>query len=335
MFNALKKYNFITVLPFEDTYLYVTTLPQKIKLSKELISINYLKHSPYQNPHIVSLIEQKQLSLWFYKHNKQENIVIPESYLAYKELNKNNEDALYITEDSPHKLIIIKNSTLLDAFTLEDIDQTTINLTLNEHNLTKTTKISKQQYKNILEISQKNISLKEIYSFSQLDFDQKDIFQNILNATAYPISALVVFAMLVSYTQGAFLSSQVQKLTKTYKTEKSKNKEIKSYINQHNKTVKRYKTFIDKELLYTGPIILLHSIYDIFKDGDKAYIGSIAIHANSMKLQLKTDENPIKYLNRLSQIKYFKQVIIQSTRKPTRGIKTITYTMEIKLLKDA
>lgn len=334
MFKRLEKYGFITILPFQETYFFPTNLPKKVKLSKEIVDLNYLKYSPFKNPTVLTYSEDTQLLIWFYPHAIEKIIVLPESYLAFRELKKKSEDALYIIKDKIIKVIAIKNNSFVGAFTLDEMDETTIALNMDEYQLSKKVYLSQVEYATLIKNSQKSISYKELYTFTQIELDKKVLLAKFVDKATYPLVALLLFAMLISYIQGKILSANIDQLEQSYKSEKAKNKQIKKAIREHNKEVKKYLKFSQKELAYVGPIILLEAIYRIFPEGDKTYIESITIYGTTMTLQIATNDNPIKYLNRLSDIEYFSQVVIQSSRKPKNGMKIVTYDIQIKMLKD-
>jgi len=130
------------------------------------------------------------------------------------------------------------------------------------------------------------------------------------------------------------LESEINELNNIYTAEKIKNKEIKKYIKKHNSQVKIWKEFVSKELVFVGPIILLDNIYEIFKEGEKAYLMSISINATKMNIKIQTDLNPVEFLNRLNEIKYFSRVVIQNTRKPRNNLPIISYDIDVKMIKD-
>ena len=282
------------------------------------------------------LMSNKQLLLWFYPKNDdiKSIIVIPESYILFKELQKRDEDAIYVIEDDLIKIIIIKNGIIVSTFVLKNYDENILSLSLNEHGLSKKIDITKDEYLKLLTTSKNNINSSDLYKFLQIDTDIKALFKSLVDIATYPIVVLIFFAMMVSYVQGVMLSSDIENLKENYIVQKQKNSEIKQKIKKHNQKVKKYEKFIDEELTFIGPIALLNSIYTVFEDGDKASIHSVTVNNTRVVLQIDTDENPIKYLNRLNQIKYFKDVVIKNTRKRKKRVATITYDIEVKSLKE-
>ncbi len=334
MYKILSKYNFITILPFEDTFFYTTTLPKKIKFSKELIELNYLKYSPYSSSNIINRVDSQHLMLWYFKERVDSAVIIPESYLLYEELKKNREDAVYIVNDTIVKIIVIKESKLLSAFTLDNLDEMVINLTMDEFQVFKRVEVDKESYNKLTENSLNELSLKEVFKFNQLSLDRKDLLKVAVDKLSYPLSLLVLLAMLVSYTQTALLKSEIEDLKESYKSKKDENREIKKYVKEHNKEVKKWKEFIKKELRYIGPITILDALYTIFKDDEKAYLTSVFINENRLQIRIQTDINPVEFLNRLNKIDYFSNVVIQNTHKPRNKMKITSYDITLKMMKD-
>jgi len=334
MYKILSKYNFITILPFEDTFYYVAPLLKKINFSKELLRLNYVKYAPYKNPNIVSLTQNSSLMLWFYKVSIDTTVIVPESYLAYKELRTRQEDALYVIHDTSIKILIIKDSKLLSAFTLDAIDNNTIALSMDEYQVSLRVDIEKLEYEGLKERALNSLSIQEFYKFNQLDLDKRSIFKKFVDKASYPVSAMIIFAVLVSYIQSSVLKSQINDLTQEYIQKKDKNKEIKKFIKEHNHQVKKWKVFIDEELVYVEPIAILDSLYNIFEESEKANLVDVSLSENKMNVKIQTDMNPVIFLNRLNEVKYFSRVIIENTHKQRNKTKIISYDIDVKMLKE-
>lgn len=334
MYRILSKYNLITVLPFIDTFFHSAQLQKKVKLSSELLKINYSKYSPFINPNIITLTSDKQLMLWFYTKKIKTPIIILESYLLFKELNKNNQDAIYIIHDTIIKILIIKESHLISAFTLNSVDEESILLSMDEYNISKRVDIQLQEYQTFKQSSLQKLTFSDFYHFNQLNFDRKTLLPNFIEYASYPIAILIIFAILVSYTQEKMLTSKIENLKVSYTKEKAKNQEIKTFIKKHNKKVEKWKNFVQKELTYVDPITLLTSLYGIFDKDTKAYLTDVSINGNKMLVKLATDENPVLFLNKLNNIKYISSVIIQNSSQPRNLMKIISYEIEIKMLKN-
>jgi len=334
MYKILLKYNIITVIPFNETFFHAVTLPQKIKLTKQLLFLNYAKYSPFKNPNIINLASDKHLMLWFYKEKIDTSIVIPESYLAYKALKKEALDAMYVIKDDTYKIIIIKNSKLINAFTLDNIDELTLKLTMDEYKISTKKELSLQRYQDLLQQTKESLSFQDLYYFNTLDLDKKVLFNAFIDKASYPLAALVILAMLVSFIQESFLESKIQTLEATYLSEKNKNKDIKKFIHRHNASVKKWKNFVQKELVYFGPSLLLQELYSIFREDEKGYLLDVSLNGDKLLVKIQTDVNPILFLNRLNEIKYFKRVVIQNTYKPRNAMKIISYDIEVKKIKE-
>ena len=334
MYNILKKYNFVKIVPFEETFFHTATLPKKIKFTKELLKLNYAKYSPLENSNLVSLSNNKDLLLWFFEKDYDEYIVIPESYLAFKSFVKEHTNGIFVIKDDVFKILIIKNSKLVNIFTTNEVDELTLSLTMDEYQLQDKYDIDKQSYKIILEQSKKDLALKDFINFNQLTLDKDTLLKDMVSSLSYPLSFLVVFSMFVSYTQTYLLNADIEKLQDKYIVEKSKNAEIREALNKHNKEIKKYKEFFDKELLYIDGFEVLSKLYGIFKPDEKANLKFISLNGLNLRIQVQTELDSVEILNRLNTISYFKEVVIQSTHKPRNKMKVVTYTITLKSLKE-
>ncbi len=334
MKKFLLQYNFITILPFEETFFHALTLPKKIKLSKELLKINYLKYSPRKNINIIGHVHKKHLMLWFYTKNITSPIIVPESFLLYKELKKRSGNALFIIKSSVYKILIVKDGYLVSAFTTQILDDEMLSISSDEFSISNTIHIDEIEYKEVFQSAFKSLSIEEIYQFNQFDLDTKTIAKKVFEYGAYPLSFLLVFMMLVNYIHGSSLQSQIERLKENYIAQRDKNKKISQDIRKHNKDVKKWQEFVNKELLYTDPLTVLNDIYKIIKPKEKATLQDVSVNEKDVTLKLQTNLSPVIFLNRLSKIPYIQTVIIQNSFKQRNGNKIITYTIALKPLKE-
>lgn len=329
MKNRLLRYYFVKILPFEDAFYYTEKLPKKVKLTKDLLRLNYLKYSPYKTAQILSTIKDENLMLWFYGKEIKAKSVIPESYLLFLELKKQKIDGLFILKDNNYKIIIIKDGKLLSAYTLKELDKEIINLSLHEHQITEYIEFDyKMLYKKAID----NISLKEIYDFNQLSLDKKAFFSKLINKIAYPISFFLIFTMGLNYLHGYYIDKEIDKNQKLYQDIKQKNKKINESIKKHNKNVKLWNKFANKELVYPDLMEILKSLSSINQKGETVFLRDLSINGSIMQLRLRSNMNPVIFLNRLSSIKYFDRVVIAAVHKPRKDLKIITYNIDIKKL---
>lgn len=334
MSNILLKYNFIKIIPFEDTFFYTSTLPKNLRFSQDLLKLNYSKYSPFEDPNILSSFKNEQLMIWFYKIPVKESVIIPESYILFNELKKQNKDAVYILNDDIVKILVIKKNKLLAIFTLDSLDETILNLSMDEYQISNKINIEKKEFNQIYKEALNNLTLREIYQWNQLSLDTKSISKKLVSKVSYPLSALVLFTILVNYIHNSNLKNDIKILKDKYFIVKNKNNDLRADIKQHNKDMEQWEEFIYKELIYPDSISLLNSIYSIFKEDEVVTINSMTINSGKMILRLETDLSPILFLNRLNNIIYFSQVVIGNTHKPKKGLKSITYNLDVKLLKD-
>ena len=325
----LQKYHYLDIVPFEKSIYHTAPLPKKVKLTPQLLKLNYAKFAPFKNPNIISFPKENYLSLWFYKEEYNAPILIPESYLYYKALVSNEKDALYIIYDEIIKIIIIKDTKIYSAFIIDNIEDELLQLSIDETSIDNIIEIKKDKLNPLKKKALESISLKEIFTFMQVTTEPKELLHIFVQKVTYPIVAFIVLTIVMGYLQKIYLNDQISTLKHKYKEAKDKNKDLKDIIQLHNKNVKKYKIFIDKELTYPPSIAMLNSIYTIFQPDDKAYLESISMSENNIIVKLKTDMNPVLFLNRLNKIKYFKRVVIQNSYRPRGEMKIISYDIEI------
>ena len=187
MLNLLIKYKIATIIPVEDSFFHTAVLPQNIKFSKEILTLNYEKLSPFSNPLILSYMQGKQLALWFTRKKQSDYIfIIPESFLLFKTL-ENESNAIHIFDCSPKKVLVIKDKKLLASFTIENSDEFTLDLLKNEYQVDKSFFYSQEKFNETKSFAIKQYKLQDLYYFIQLSLDRKNIQKFVVEKLTYPI----------------------------------------------------------------------------------------------------------------------------------------------------
>jgi hypothetical protein len=193
MYKFLLKYDFVKVIPFNKTFFYRDTLPKKIQLSQDLLRINYSKHSPYKAPNILSFSQNKELMIWFYDTDYSNYILIPESFIFFRELYKEKKDTIYVLEDEIYKVLVIKNDKLLSSYSLEAYDKDLIQITSNEFNIENIKELNRLEVQDIYKKGLNELTIKELVQFNQIDLDKKKLLNIVIDKVTYPIVFFVFF----------------------------------------------------------------------------------------------------------------------------------------------
>lgn len=332
MLELLVKYKIARIIPMQESFFHAATLPKNIKLSQELVTLNYEKLSPFSQPLIITYMDDKELYLWFVKTNIFDEIfIVPEAFLLFSLLKK-EEDGIYLFDTEPKKVLIIKNKKLLSAFTTATMDDISLQILKNEYQLTKSFLYSKNESDQKLSLAIKKFPLTELNQFLKVSLTKENMKHFVIEKLTYPLISLLVIYSIVSYSQSYFLEEKVDTLTQEYQALKSKNVVVKQAIKKYNSDIQHYEEFEKKELQFHDPYKVIDDMYSVVLPKDKAIITSLEISNDTMRLLLETKEDTIKYLKRLNKIKYFKNVVIEGTHKQQNGTKKIIFFIEMKAL---
>lgn len=330
--ELLLKYDILKVIEMKDSFFRVSKLTKKVKLSPELIQLNYEKLSPIANPNIIGYKEKDIIYLWFIKKQKQnEKILIPESFLIYKAL-QNKQDSIFVFETLPKQIYVLKEKKLQTAFiSYEDIDTPNINIIKHEYDLEHIEFLSTKEHNKLLQNEIERLTFKDLFAFSRLKLDKDNLKKIFVQKLTLPIVSLLFIYIFITYMQGYFLEKKVSNLTKEYQILKTKNSSIKTAIQKHNREVKKLKQFFKTEFEPIEPFKIIYDLYKIITPKDKATITFFSLTNSSIKIRIKTNDDAIKYLKRFNTISYLTNIVIDNTFKHKDGYKIHTFTMKIKV----
>jgi len=335
MLKILLKYKIAQIISMQESFFYYANLPKDIKLSNDLITLNYEKYSPFRNPEIITYKNSQQLYIWFTQLSLDSLLLIPEAFLLYKSLQKEG-DGIYIFDTSPMKVFILKDTKLLASFVTDEMDAISLNILKNEYQIEKDTIFSKEEWEKRYLYMVNNIRIKDLYQFLKISLSYQDLYQLFIEKLTYPFIALLVFSMGISYFQSYLMQKKIDVLLEKYHTLKEHNSDIKKAIHKHNAEIRKYKAFEEQELNTPEPYKILYDFSKVIKKDDKAILKSFEFTNDTLQITLETKDGAIKYLKRLNAMPYFKNVVIQNSYKNKKtGAKSIRYSIELEGLNDA
>lgn len=335
LIEILFKYRLITIIPMEKTTFASVTLPKNVKLTKELVHINYGKLSSIKDPQILYYIERNRVYLWFYPKELQPTapFVIPESYLMFQAL-KAFDDTIVVFQTEPTKIFALKEGRYQAAALMKQNETLFIDLLKNEHTISKLKYFDASEYQKYYHTARHTLSFKDLYRFLQWETSPRQIAASMVEKLTYPLLFMIAAFIIITSIQASLMQQKIHKLEETYGALKQSNHPLKNAIRHHNKEVAILNDLVDNELIYIDPIKVLTGIYNVFHPEDNATIRQFKLNGDRLSLQIKCGDDPVIYLNRLNQTGLFDNVIIQNSFVQKNGMKILTYDIQIKKLTD-
>jgi len=331
MIHFLQKQNYIVLIPSQNTYFHKVKLPKNIKLSKELLQLNYESSSPFKPKEIIATEEKTNLLLWFCASVITAPIAIPEDYLFYLTLKKQHANAIIFLETAElTKVIVIKNSQLENLFSIDNVNQKFLQLCKDEYGIENIVTYTKDQCTTLLQNSQKNLSLTLLYKFFRVDLQPKELLKKTIEKASYPLSFLLIFSMAINFYHNSSLEKEIHSLTSEYKNLQHKNQNLTNTLQKHNKQMKFYQTFVAQELLYPDPFTVLQKLYKVVEEERGSSLYLLSATQGKLSVKIQTSKNPVKLLNKLSALREFKSVLLGTTYRPKSQAPIYTYNIELK-----
>jgi len=332
MLALLLKYNIAEVLDVKGSFFYSTTLPKNTKLTEELIEFNYRRYSPFSHFSMISYIDGNHLYIWFIDEKKsklkRKFITIPNTFLLFNILKK--KDGIYLCETDVKQILVIKNGVLLASSFVEDFSDAILELIKTEYQLQDSFSLSKSQTEALYKESIERLSLVEIGKFIKISKNRKEIFEILLDKLTYPFISLVVVYMLVTYFQAYFMKEKQNQLQEKFLELKTKNRVLREAIHKHNQEIDAYRIFLQHEIHSRDPYAVLYKLYDVITKDDKAVLKSLEVFENSVKIKIETNEDPIKYLEKLNKVTIFENVVLENVKKFKKRKNIINYSLRLK-----
>jgi len=308
----------ITILPMEKSFFFQTTFSKKIKLTDDLIRLNYNRYSPIKNQISIYRLEENRLYLWFYAEEIKTPFIIPESYLLFTLLKKEyNNKLIIISLKEIYKILVIKNNVLEAVFTLASLDSEIISITQHEYLLDEVVTLSEEEYTQFYLNGVKELTLFDILKWNIFKININEALKKSLDFFAYPLSFLVIFMMGIGIYHSNQLESKFERLKEEYLEVKNLNQDKKAKIFLQKQEKEKWNRFINQELIYPDSSWVLDKIYTSLQLLNDVELNNINISGSKIQIQvkLKNKQDSVNYLNELNKIKGFSNIFIKNVNQ--------------------
>ena len=314
--NHLIKKKIINLSPIEESFFLYKKLDKKIKLTTEIIELNYGKESPYKDSklNITSVIDSENLYLWFNKEDKKSRF-LPLSLLLFRKLSAQYKNTICIFKGDVDKVLIIKNSQLVASFIKKNICDSDIVLIKNEYFLEDIKIFNENEFETFFQDSFRYLSYNDVFNILNIKMDIKSGVNTFITWSALPFLISSILLVLIIGSYNFYRQTENEKLLKRYNESKSTTQEMKSDINR-NEEFNEVFTVLSKEFKYKDKAVIFSEILKISKDMNMS-LEFIRIHDMNVNFVIvtKNEEKIPLFTTKLFETTLFKDVKNISSQK--------------------
>ncbi len=305
----------VNIIPSEDTFFKSVEVPKNIKLTPELVKINYQHLSPFPSGDIIFYKTKNLIYLWFVKYPLLEDkkVNIPEGYFVYKNFKSKKNAVVIVKKENSVIVSVIKDGELISQFTL------TTNLAVN---LDDRIELLKKEYslKNpeILKINAKELKyrtdLKDIIVFSRIQLNKESIKDFFIENIKIPLIIILLGISIYDIFLLNYLEKEKEKKKNTLYQLKKENAEIKNLLYKLEDESKFWNSFLKREMKFENIYNVLSDIGKILKEKNGKF-ESLDYSGNLIDLWIKTKSKSTTLIDKLVKTGYFEEVKIISSAK--------------------
>ncbi len=297
---------FVEVLPIEKTYLIIVDAPKDIKITKNLVRLNYSHLSPMKDADFVFLKRINKLFIWFTNDKLAKKIYIPEAFLLLQRFKSKKEAVVLKNTEGKSCVLVIKNGKILSQFCTKDISTLHLDLIKRKFNL------SNPEIINLNGNLQEKIGFRSVLKFlPNLNVNSKDVARNLYECIKVPIIVVLVLFDVFGLLTYNYLNYQIKRSKAELSSLKLESKDAKHKFEKLQSYGDFFRSFEDEELAYPSFYEALSKVLSVLKkNGAKLvsynqYQGSIALHIISPSIS--------SVVNDLLSYKSFKDVQVLNT----------------------
>jgi len=261
LFNHLIKKNIISVSPFEESFFLYKRLDKKVKLTREIIELNYGNESPYDNKlNITSIFNNKNLYLWFHKKDTVSK-PLPSALLLFRSLAIKYKNTICIFKGEPNKILIIKNNQLVASFIKKNIHDRDIILMKEEYFVEDVEFFNENEFKDGF----KHLTYNDLLNILHLKMDFTKVMNDFIKWSALPFLISSIFLMFIIGGYDFYKQMGNEKLLEEYTHKKNLTQKMKDSITK-NEELNEVFTILSNEFKYIDKAVVLSEILQISKD---------------------------------------------------------------------
>ena len=321
---------FIMFAKVEDSFFLYKKLDKKIKLTPEIIKLNYLKESPYalDESSISSIVSHDNLYLWF--HRGAGSRYLPEALLIYRKLIKKHANVLCIVRGEIDKVVVVKEGILVSSFSRKSITKSNIFLIQDEYGVKEILVIEKDKYDDFINDAYNFLTPNDLLNILNIQIDFKSLLNRIIRWSAMPLFASSLLTMLAMGGYGYYLNSEKEKLEEFYQNNRTMTLEIKESIDRNEDENIRFNN-LSKEFKYNDKTVAISSIVKVTQEMNLT-MHYIKVYENKVDFIVRANEQKVipLYVKNLFHSQYFSDVKNLSTFKLRNNRLQITMSATLK-----
>lgn len=293
IYDLLRFFNYISILRVGSVGFISKELDiGEFSINRDMIILNY--PSILNNGNDIFFDKSGNLlSIWSF-NNAKHHIVFPESYLVSKVLN----DGIYLIDDEKEqKLMIIKNSFVLEELSKNRFSSVELNILSYQYNL-NIIRFSLKEYNSVYQQALANIGIKDILLNLTKDSNISTKLIKILKKIIMIFFIVSIGLSIYTFTKSYFIKQKYLEIETLYKKTSKKTIDIhKLYkkldsIEKKSHLLSNYLTKKDTIYIY----LLIVSSIDI----DKYKLESLKIDNNHFYIKIYT-KDAINLIDRLDK----------------------------------
>jgi hypothetical protein len=320
--------NFIKILPIEETYLRLFEKPPKVRLTRQILALNYAHLSPYPNGGHLSWQADSNVFVWYLKKPPQPGmtIYIPEAYLAWRFFKERANALVLIPRQNLLSILVIQNGTLRAQMTRAAGagEEQALDLLKREYSLQHAEVIR------LLPTVTFKVTLRDMATFAEFDFKPTNLLERLVALVKVPLIAILIiisgFYLYEEHQLETLHAEKTQYLTRL----KRANGELQSALEDVREKTSYWQDFIAKEQAYPDYYRVLANLTTVVQRHG-GYLNMVEYTDNRLTVWTGVKSSEADIIKDLLATGVFQEVKLLSSTKDTAKPDFHLYNISIVL----
>jgi hypothetical protein len=315
------------MIPLEKSFLRVFQKPKKVRLSKQVIEVNYAHLSPFKNGGHLFFQTENSIYVWFLREPAQNGVCIPEGYLLYRNFRERGDGAIVLLpREGVLNAVVIGEGELKAQVTLQGgADQPEmLDLLKREYSLGSAEVIR-------LEPSSRfSPRPADLLAFAQFELNPSRLLEEGVALAKVPIiTALIITAGFTLYRSHQMDSLTEEKMSRLNRL-KRENGPVQASLDQVRDQGAYWRDFVGKERSYPDFYRLMAQITHVIQRHG-GYLNNVEYADNRVTIWTGLKSSEAEIIKDLLATGLFTEVkLLSSAKEPIRP-EFNTYNLSITL----
>lgn len=316
----------MTILTLEECYFKRIASEKKLKLTDELLHLNFERYSPFPHPSIYAFTSEHSCYVWFAKRAPRRQFVVPEALILFYRIRQQYDNVILLLEGEGRDAVLVVKEGELEASVMTTPHHATLLEQLQEkYGIDVVVRKDREQRAALAAEATDRFPLAAMARIFYRGIDVRQELIAVSGAVAYPLAVVLVGGVLIDATTSYILNRQLDAQKGAYLAAKEANDPYRTAMQEKMELESNVAMLSEREFSTPDLRNILHGLTRVAAEHNATLLTMNAGLERTVVTFVSAKDNVV-ILNALTKAGLFDSIRVVSSRKLKRsGRNMLTY----------